>query len=169
MKKHLYIKNKNILKKNFNKEGRQFTTFHVVCSANFSLCFHHLRIHNVCEGDPVFQGIWICLNVSEHSTFSHSKCFSFIISSVLRVFPLWRLFNTLWSCTVMYHCLLYNKWIYLLIGAQWWSVTYRFNNLSSLLPPHLFVLVISMTETFFMELSLWTKAEEFLMDVPGLI
>ena len=110
-----------------------------------------------------------CFNVWEHSTFSHSKCFSFIISSFLLVFPLWRLFNNLWSCTVMYYCLLYNKWIYLLIGVQWGCVTYRLNDLSSLLPPHIFVLVISMTETFFMELSLQTKAEEFLLDVLGLI
>jgi hypothetical protein len=85
------------------------------------------------------------------------------------VFPLWRLFNILWSCSVTYYCLLYNKWIYLLIRVQWGCVTYRFNDLSSLLPPHLFVLVISMKETFFMELSLQTKAEEFLIDVPGLI
>ena len=46
---------------------------------------------------------------------------------------------------------------------------HRFNNLPSPLPPHLFALVISMTETVFMELSLWTKAEEFLMNVEGLI
>jgi len=30
VKKQLYIKNKNILKKNCNKEGRQFTTLYVV-------------------------------------------------------------------------------------------------------------------------------------------
>jgi len=57
VKKQIYIKIKNILKKNFNKEGRQFTTFYVVYSANFSLRFHCLRIDNVREGDPVFQGI----------------------------------------------------------------------------------------------------------------
>lgn len=56
-KKQIYIKIKNILKNNFNNEGTQFTTFYVVYSANFSLCFHCLRIDNVCEGDPVFQGI----------------------------------------------------------------------------------------------------------------
>jgi len=56
VKKQLYIKIKNILK-NFNKEGRHITIFYVVYSANFSLCFHHIRIDNVCEGDPVFQGM----------------------------------------------------------------------------------------------------------------
>jgi len=141
----IYIKIKNILKKNFNKEGRQFTTFYVVYNANFSLRFHCLRIDHLCEGYPVFQGIWICLNMWKHSTFSHSKYFSFIISNVLLVFPLWRLFNTLWSCIIMYFCLLYNQWIYLLIGVQWGCVTYRFNNLPSLLPPHLFTLVIYTT------------------------
>ena len=41
-----------------SKEGRQYKTFLVVCSADWSLLFYSLGIDNICEGDPYFQGIF---------------------------------------------------------------------------------------------------------------
>jgi hypothetical protein len=52
MKRDLYIKDKNILNKNFYKEGG------LVCSAHCSLCFHGLRIDNLCDVGPPFQAIY---------------------------------------------------------------------------------------------------------------
>jgi hypothetical protein len=62
---NICIKNKNILSRNC-KEVKQFKTFLVVYSAHCSLCFHSLRIDNVCEDDPVLQGIDnVCLKCVE--------------------------------------------------------------------------------------------------------
>jgi len=52
MKKELFIKDKNILNKNFYKKDG------LMCSAHCNLHFHGLRFDNVCDIGPVFQAIY---------------------------------------------------------------------------------------------------------------
>jgi hypothetical protein len=52
MKKELYITDKNILNKNFYKEGG------MLCSAHCIFRFLGLRIDNMCDVGPVFQEIY---------------------------------------------------------------------------------------------------------------
>jgi len=47
------------------------------CNAPCGLRFHRLRIGNVCEGNRGFQGISVCSNVWQLSTFFRMKCFFF--------------------------------------------------------------------------------------------
>lgn len=59
MKKELFIKDKNILNKNFYKEGG------LVCSVNCSLHFHGLRPDNVCDVGQCSRQFTKCLKSVE--------------------------------------------------------------------------------------------------------